>query len=128
VPSTPRLPREAPQERGLRRLLALALAPAQPSDGALTARLLPGKADPAVLGATGHRSGPVHARLAMAHDLALLAPRRRDPPGHRPSGRTNSARNCPIAVVGWPRAGSSSCPLRRRTIMITSALRNSRSG
>jgi hypothetical protein len=59
-------------------LLDFALAPANHNDGTLTAQLLADKAGLTVLGDKGYINGPLQARLATAHDLALLTPKRRN--------------------------------------------------
>jgi hypothetical protein len=59
-------------------LLDFALAPANHNDGTLTAQLLADKAGLTVLGDKGYINGPLQARLATAHDLALLTPQRRN--------------------------------------------------
>lgn len=59
-------------------ILDFALAPANHSDGKLTAQLLEDKADLTVLGDKGYLNAPLQDHLAARHNLRLLTPRRKN--------------------------------------------------
>jgi hypothetical protein len=70
-----------------------ALAPANHHDGTLTAQLLTDKAGLTVLGDKGDSNGPAQARLATAHDLTLLTPKRRNQLGQLPEALTRAIKH-----------------------------------
>lgn len=71
-------------------ILDFALAPANQSDGALTAQLLGDKAGLTVLGDKGYINGPLQEQLAARHALTLLTPKRRNQRAQLPEALTQA--------------------------------------